>query len=337
MHHREQTLADSPHRAPVLLLVAALLLIPAHAQAGFWARIEVRLNAVDIVSGEDRHGALAGVADHRAFRLSSPDPRFGGLSGAVWLDGRLHVTSDRGTLFRADPVFDDQGLLSDLRNWQAAELRDPEIRHARLDVEALAGGGAQRLTIALEDQRTLRILDLAGSAAEMELSGHVTGFRDLGGNEGIEGLCTSPNGDLLAFSEGETHGDGRAVSRTSGEASALLSYRTANGFAVTGADRLGSTIFVLERRFGILAGWQARVSRFPATSLDADAGPIVPERLVHLHSPVRMDNFEAIAMRKTGDDRPVATLLSDDNFSPLQETLLLDLALADRQSPDRAE
>ncbi|MEZ5825307.1 MAG: esterase-like activity of phytase family protein [Geminicoccaceae bacterium] len=322
-----------------LMLLLAAMLHPAYAHASFWTPSDVRLHAVEMIDGESGNRRIDGIDSYRSFRLSSSDPRFGGLSGALWMDGRLYLVSDRATLFRATPRFDGQGLIDDLTDWQAADLEDFDIRRSRLDVESLAGAGHDRLMIALEDQSGLRVLDLGERTAGMKPSGYSAGFRELGGNEGIEAIATLPGGSMLAFSEGERLGRGHAASVIDSNGHQSLSYRTASGFAVTGADRLGAEIFVLERRFGLLSGWQARVSRFDVSALDRalkGEGPdreIDPHALVHLHPPIRTDNFEGIAVRKTGDNHVAVTLVSDDNFSPFQDTLLLDFAIADNPNP----
>jgi hypothetical protein len=43
----------------------------------------------------------------------------------------------------------------------------------------------------------------------------------------------------------------------------------------------------------------------------------------------QVDNMEALAVHRTGQGELVLTLLSDDNFSSLQRTLLLQFTLAE--------
>lgn len=317
----------------LLVLVALTACQPVTAPALPWQPIMVTLEPLALDRDRNPEPGTARIRDLRGFRLTSDDPRFGGLSGAVWQDGHLYAVSDRGTIFRATPKFDDQGLLTNLYDWRAASLEAPDIRRAALDVEALAGDRPERLTIGLEDRQTLRHLDLRRDNAMMSRDGPATSFPDLSGNEGIEGLCSAPGGGWIAFSEAKPERDGYAVSWVDGRDAHTLSYRAAPDFKVTGADRVGDRIFVLERRFGFLSGWQSRISMVNASDLTSPDARLIPQRLVHLRPPMHMDNFEAIATRKQANGLVTATLLSDDNFNPLQETLLYDITI-DVVTPD---
>ena len=41
----------------------------------------------------------------------------------------------------------------------------------------------------------------------------------------------------------------------------------------------------------------------------------------------QIDNMEGIGVHRTAEDETVLTLISDDNFSPIQRTLLLQFTL----------
>ena len=43
----------------------------------------------------------------------------------------------------------------------------------------------------------------------------------------------------------------------------------------------------------------------------------------------QIDNMEGLSVHRAADGALVLTLISDDNFSPLQRTLLLQFTLAD--------
>ena len=43
----------------------------------------------------------------------------------------------------------------------------------------------------------------------------------------------------------------------------------------------------------------------------------------------QIDNMEGLAVHRTADGAVVLTLISDDNFSPLQRTVLLQFTLAE--------
>ena len=153
-------------------------------------------------------------------------------------------------------------------------------------------------------------------------------------NAGIEALSTLDPFRFLALSEGLEVGGGYAGLLLAQKKARPLVYEAATGFRATGADRLGNLVLTLERRVGILSGWQALVRAVDARNPAGADGTIAPRTLAHLRPPLRLDNFEALAMRWRDVGEVAVALLSDDNFSPLQETLLLELML---DLPDGAQ
>jgi hypothetical protein len=47
------------------------------------------------------------------------------------------------------------------------------------------------------------------------------------------------------------------------------------------------------------------------------------QEVVELRPPLTLDNFEGLAVHRLGDGSLRLTLVSDDNFSPLQRTLIV--------------
>jgi hypothetical protein len=83
---------------------------------------------------------------------------------------------------------------------------------------------------------------------------------------------------------------------------------------------------VLERKFSLVNGVGIRIRRIPLTSLKPGAvvdGPSIFE--ADLGSEI--DNMEGIDSFLTSDGDTVLTLISDDNFSLIQRTLLLQFTL----------
>jgi hypothetical protein len=90
-------------------------------------------------------------------------------------------------------------------------------------------------------------------------------------------------------------------------------------------DRAPDGAFVaLERFYAPVIGARARITRFPAAALNA-RGESLPEveELALLAPPLAIDNFEAIATTRSVDGTTRLYILSDDNFSDRQRTLLL--------------
>lgn len=118
------------------------------------------------------------------------------------------------------------------------------------------------------------------------------------------------------------------------------------GWVLTGEDRFGfdvarsddfditdaaflpsGELLLLERRFSLFRGVACRMRRVPAGAIRPKAtidGPVI----LQAGSDCEIDNMEGLALhRDPATGATIATLISDDNFSPLQRTVLLEFAL----------
>jgi hypothetical protein len=101
-----------------------------------------------------------------------------------------------------------------------------------------------------------------------------------------------------------------------------------NGFSLTGMDRLPDGGFVaLERFYAPVIGPRARITRFAAPS--GEGGVIQPELLALLEPPFPLDNFEGISAVRMTDGVTRIYIVSDNNKSPQQRTLLLAFDLVE--------
>ena len=85
---------------------------------------------------------------------------------------------------------------------------------------------------------------------------------------------------------------------------------------------------VLERRFRFSEGVKMRIRRIAAGELKKGA-VIAGEVLLEANDSFNIDNMEAIAAHRAASGETVLTLMSDDNFSPLQRTLIMQFTLRD--------
>ena len=79
---------------------------------------------------------------------------------------------------------------------------------------------------------------------------------------------------------------------------------------------------LVERRFTTLGGLSLRLGIIPAASVRPGAR-LESREIARLLPPLTIDNFEGIAAWRGPKGETLIALLSDDNFSPLQRTLLL--------------
>lgn len=264
-----------------------------------------------------------------ALALRSGDRRFGGLSGLlVSADGAAAVlVSDRGTLFRA--ALDRRaGALSGLGAVEAFALRDTTgepVAGADRDAEGLAAWPDGGLLVSFEGHHRLWRYPAAGGAARRVAAPDAVPRLPVNG--GVEALATEASGAVFAVPETPPGGGAFPVWRRDPASGEWTEGRwpLRGAFRPTGAD-IGpdGRLYLLERDFGWLGGWSMRLSRADLASWP----DLAPQTLVTVRQG-GIDNMEGVAVWRDGAGRLRALLVSDDNFHPLQRTLLLELALPD--------
>lgn len=282
--------------------------------AGSWLAVVQAAAALEVQVSREAlpdEGPLLGLA---LLELDGPEA-FGGLSALLWHEpDRLLLASDRGRLFDARLHRDEAGALADLSEWRSHEV--PLPGGWRRDVEGLALGAGQLLVSIEAPPHVVRFE--GPPTAPRGVASYFT-REDLGfaRNAGFEALVDLPGADWLAVAETADARGHLAFTRAGGR----LRYVAADGFAPTGADRLGDRLFFVERRISLLGGWQARVTCLEVDAV-GDGATLVPRELARLDARHGVDNMEGIAVRAFGDDLELL-LVSDDNQTPFQRTVLL--------------
>lgn len=274
--------------------------------------------------------ARVGRLEYRGgLQLSSSDKRFGGLSGLlVSADGRrLTAVSDRGYWIEAVLRYDENGALAGIDEATITELRDAGggslARSPDGDAEGLAHGEGGSDVVSFEMRPKLLVYPRKGGRpVRLEAP---PGLKDAAENQGIEALTRLADGRLLALTEGlETEGGVVGWIGGNRKSWSRLTWLTSGGFQPTGAATLPSgDLLVLERRI-VPPG--ARVRRLPASRVTADA-VLDGEEIARFEGTLTFDNMEGIDARDDAGESLVY-LVSDDNYSFLQRTLLLMFRIA---------
>ena len=148
-------------------------------------------------------------------------------------------------------------------------------------------------------------------------------------NGGLESLAVLPDGRLFAIAETFTPPDRPELRHAwlgvPGRWTPLY-WQPAPGFHPTDAAILpDGRVLVLERRFSLLGGFAARlVMTAPEALRLARQGAVLRGETILMldDAPLPSENWEAVAVTRFGDQTLVA-LISDDNESVLQRSLLL--------------
>jgi hypothetical protein len=266
---------------------------------------------------------------------------FGGYSGlALDPSGRsLLALSDAGTWLRATLDYDGRKLrgLSDAVLGPLVDgkpLRDDAERDS--EGMTLAEDDTRQGTAYVSFERKHRI---ARYPFTTERFGPPSGTiplpaaaKGMVANRGIEAMALirtgKLKGTLVAFAEGRADKNGNLIGWLIGGPTpgGILLKRLA-GFDITDAAPLpDGGIVILERRFRFSEGIKMRIRRVAPSEIKREA-VIQGEVLLEANDSLNIDNMEAIAVHRAQSGETVLTLMSDDNFSPLQRTLIMQFAL----------
>jgi len=264
--------------------------------------------------------------------LTSRNVLFGGLSGLhVAADGRRMVAmSDNGRWVSAELIY-DKGNLSGATDGVLKPIRKPagyDRPGNWTDAESLAQDGSGGYYVAFERQHRIWRYPSHPSDpidAEPEPLKGPDDIEKQPSNGGIEALARLCDRRLLAISE-EAPGESPGTKKAwvfDGKSWKTLSYATTGNFRATGAATLPDcSLAVLERSFTLTEGVRARVLHIPAETIRAGA-TLRGEELAALAPPLSVDNMEGISARRGDNGETLLYLISDDNFSGFQRTLLM--------------
>jgi hypothetical protein len=302
--------------------------------------IEVNARPISSFDPGNRARTRFGALEYRSgLVLTSGFRGFGGLSG--WrLDAkgeRFISFSDKGSWFTGRIVYQGREMTG-LADVEAAPMLGPDGRpittRGWFDSESIALDGSF-VYIGLE--RVNQVLRFDFSKGFTRSRGEVVpmppAVKKLPFNQGLEALVFVPNGlplagTLIAISERGLDSKGNLIAfLVGGPTPGQFSVRRTDNFDVSDAVLLPSgDLLVLERKFSLVSGIGIRIRRIALKSVAPDAvvdGPsIFDADMGH-----EIDNMEGIDAHVTPEGDTVLTMVSDDNFSIIQRTLLLQFTL----------
>src|SRR4030088_22716 len=302
--------------------------------------IEVKARPLPSFDTRNHQHVRFGSLEYRSgLILTSRFPGFGGLSGLrVDASGQRFIAiSDKGNWFTGRIVYRGREMIG-LDDVETAPMLGPDGRpitaRGWFDSESIALDGPF-VYIGLE--RVNQVLRFDFSKGFTRSRGEVVPLpaaaRKLPYNKGLEALVMVPKGlplagTLIAISERGLDRDGNLIAfLVGGPTPGQFSVRRTNNFDISDAVLLPSgELLVLERKFSWLAGVGIRIRRIALKSVAPGAvvdGPsIFDADLGH-----EIDNMEGIDAHVTPEGDTVLTMVSDDNFSMIQRTLLLQFTL----------
>lgn len=322
--------ADSSRHAPPPAPVDAV------ANSGYgprpqeWDAIRVSTRSLPLAPDAPTMSTVGRLRYRGGLELASDDARFGGLSG-LYVDGdRLLAVSDQGEWFAARLLLGDDGDLVGLADPRLAFMHgddgQPLEKKQQADAEDLTRLPDGRFAVSFERIHAVRIYDLArrGPLAPPDRTMPLGGVQHLEDNDSIEAI--SAFGDkLLIGAEGvRDHGSPFWITTPDAvrpEPAGRVS--TEDGFGLVALDRLPDGNFLaMERFFAPLIGPRIYIGELRASDLEATPPKWTISTVADLAPPVALDNFEGLAITRGPDGHVRIYIVSDDNFSNKQRTLL---------------
>ena len=304
--------------------------------------IDVNARPIAHFDLRDRSQTLFGQLQFRSgLVLTSSYRGFGGLS-AFRIDAtgeRFLALSDKGSWFTGRIVYAGREMTG-LADVEIAPILGPDgepiTKRRWYDTESLARDGG---TVYVGLERVNQILKFDFGRDGVRARGQPMvlppALRKLPNNKGLESLVVLPKGTplagaLLAISERGLDDDGDIIGALiGGPKPGPVSVHRTDDYDISDAGLLpNGDLLLLERKFSWVGGVGIRIRRVPIASVVAgsvlDGPSIFDADLGH-----EIDNMEGLDTHVTADGDTVLTMISDDNFSMIQRTLLLQFTLVE--------
>jgi hypothetical protein len=308
-------------------------------------KVEVQARPIAAFEPRDPSRRRFGQLQFRGgIELTSAYKEFGGISALrVAADGaRFLALTDQGRWLRGRIVY-DRGQPAGVADVEMAPVLGPDGRPfaARrwYDTEALAWDGGT-VYVGIERVHQIVRFDYGrhGLLARGQAIAVPPAFKLFPSNKSIEGLVFVPKGSplagtLIAFPESGLDASGN-------HQAFLIGGPTPGAFAIKRSDEFDigdaallpqGDLLILERRYSMLRGVAMRIRRIALGAVRP--GALVDGReLIFADLGSQIDNMEGLAVHRTASGDTVLTLISDDNFSPIQRTVLLQFTLMSESS-----
>jgi hypothetical protein len=268
--------------------------------------------------------------------LTSTNSLFGGISALrIQSDGANFLAlSDRGSWLRGRIVYKNNRPAGIVDAVMAPVLDEHGKPSAHFDTESLAVDGGLRY-VGLEGINQIAIFNYGkdGLLAHAQWIPVPPEVSNLPSNQGLEALVFVPRkfrlgGCLIAISERGLDAAGNLKSFIiGGPEPGMFAIKRTHNYDISDADCLpNGDLLILERQLSFLSGFSVRIRRIPLATIMPGAivdGPVIFEAGMNC----QIDNLEALSVLRTRSGEVLLTLMSDDNFSPLQRTILLQFVL----------
>jgi hypothetical protein len=326
--------------AALAIVVGSFAIAEALRYAHAPTRIAIEATQIDAFDNRDSSKTRFGLLEFRGgLVLKSNDQAFGGVSAIhVEPDGaRFLALTDNGSWLRGRIVYRN-GRPAGIADAEMAPILGPNGKplaaRGWYDTESLAESDG-KLYVGIERVQKIVRFDFRrfGLLARGQPIAVPSDFKTFAHNRSLECLAVPPKGaphagELIAITERSLDAAGNHRSFViKGNRVTRFSVKRSDNFDVTDCALLPpGDLLLLERRYAPLVGLAMRIRRLHLA--DFKEGAVVDGRpLIEADLGYQIDNMEGIAVNRNARDETIITLVSDDNFSAVQRSLLLQFAL----------
>lgn len=324
----------------LLLVVGSLVIAKALRYADKPTRISILTSPIESFDNRDPSLTRFGQLEFRGGLVFASKYRaFGGLS-AIHLDAqgaRLLGVTDNGSWLRGRIVYRN-GRPAGIGDAEMAPILGPDGKplaaRGWYDTESLTESDGKFYVGIERVEKIVRFdVDRGGLAARGEPIPVPADFKTFTKNKSLECLAAPPKGSahagaLIVVTERSLDAAGNLRSYIiKGDRVTRFAVKRSGEFDVTDCAVLPpADLLLLERRYSLAHGLGMRIRRI---ALDAiKAGAVVDGHpLIEADLGYQIDNMEGMAVHRNGRGEAIITLVSDDNFSPIERSLLLQFAL----------
>jgi len=276
-----------------------------------------------------------------AWELGSDNSDFGGISALTALPGNRFVgVSDAGTLIgfgltRDDRI--DRPFIAPLPGSQG-----PDINYKDRDSEGIAyDPDSGQFWVSYEAKHAIRRFSRSFSRLTGKID--VKSKHVWPNNKGLEALIRLPDGRFIAIAENLEEGKHEGFLYSGdpvepGTSITSFEYRPPDGYRVTDGTVLpDGRVLILNRSVSFPQGFATKLA--VVETADFKTGNMASGKVIaSLAAPLLIDNMEGVTITRDGNDT-IIWLISDNNFSIWQRTLLMKFRLSERnpkKKPDAA-
>ncbi|MBI3451808.1 MAG: esterase-like activity of phytase family protein [Rhodospirillales bacterium] len=298
--------------------------------------VAIAASPVFLDEGDPARTHVGRLVYRGGLRLTAPDGRFGGWSDLrVSADGaRFTAVSDESHWMDGRLDYDARGRLAGISGVRLGPLIDLDGRPLRGklgDAEGLVAEADGSFIVSFERWHRFWRYPAADPPFSIPPAAipHPPELDRAPANGGVEAIIRLADGRLMAIAEELYDRGGHVGWVQEGTAWGRFIYRAGLNFKPTALALLpGGDVLALERRFTVIGPPGARIVRVPLADIAAGA-TLAGDELALIEPPLAIDNFEGLSTARGPRGETLLYVISDDNYSPIQRTLLLMFELAE--------